>query len=231
MPAYPGVGPLDLTALVRPDALQTIADGTQICWAAGEPIVPLVEPYTNRPFMQPIIADGPTVDGFQHGNFDVTCAGDPPEEVAKWSDWLRYNLPGPLGKHPMDKLPRQDGQLVPVFIAQGSNDAVVHCVTPSAGMADVPSARDCMSVALYNALKSEYCPDGASQGHLTLSLWAPEPGVTVGDHSAITALPAAKSPTDLRYDGSPLQQFITAAFERTLQPGCTAAVVNPPSQS
>ena len=226
MPAYPDVGELDLTALVVPDALPTIAQGTRLCWAAGEPIVPLVEPYKDRPFMQAIIADGPVVDGYQHGNFDATCAGNPPPEMAKWCEWLRYNLPGPLGTHPMDKLPRQDGRLVPIFIAQGSNDEVVHCVAPREAADTLPSARDCMSVALYDALQAEYCPAGESQGHLTLSVWGPEAGVTVGDHSAITALPAARSATELTYQGSPLQQFITAAFDGTLQPGCSAAVVN-----
>ena len=226
MPAYPDVGELDLTALIQPDALHTIGEGTQICWAAGEPIVPLVEPYKDRPFMQAVIADGQEIDGYQHGNFDATCAGNPGPEMAKWCEWLRYNLPGPLGKHPMDKVPRQDGRLVPIYIAQGSNDEVVHCVAPRDSGDTLPSARDCMSVALYDALQAEYCPAGESKGHLTLSVWAPEAGVTVGDHSAITALPAAKTATDLTYQGSPLQQFITAAFEGTLQPGCSAEVIN-----
>ena len=163
---------------------------------------------------------------FKHGNVDATCAGDPSPELANWCAWIRYNLPGPLGQHPLDKLPRRGDQLVPVMIAHGSADAVVHCVAPQDALDAVPTARDCMSVALYDALRADYCPAGTSKGHLTLKIWRPEPGVTLADHSAIAALPGAASTSEPTFAGSPLQQFFIAAFAGTLAPGCSDEVVN-----
>jgi hypothetical protein len=228
MPAYPDVGTLDLSAIVQPDAFETADEVNQLCWTAddGARLVELTTPYGDRPFLQPDIADGDVVAGFQHGNFDATCEGDPGPELANWCAWLRYNLPGPLGKHPLDKLPRRGDRLAPVMIAHGSADTVVHCVAPQDAQDAVPSARDCMSVALYDALHADYCPEGASNGHLALMIWRPEAGVTEADHSAIAGLPGAASTSEPKFEGSPQQQFFIAAFEGTLQPGCSATVVN-----
>ncbi|HWK81694.1 MAG TPA: hypothetical protein VNP95_13065, partial [Thermomicrobiales bacterium] len=73
----------------------------------------------------------------------------------------------------------------------------------------------------------EYCPDGESSGHLDLLIWRPEDGVTVADHSDVTGLIGAAGVDDLRFTGSPLERFMTAAFAGTLTPGCTQAIGNP----
>ena len=90
----------------------------------------------------------------------------------------------------------------------------------------VPSARDCMSAALYDALQAEYCPHGASNGYLRLQVWQPQAGVTAANHSDITALAATSSVTEPKFLGSPLHQFFVAAFTGTLEPGCAAVAVN-----
>src|SRR5581483_10712245 len=133
------------------------------CWADGAPVAELAAPYANQAYLAPAVGDGPTIDGARHGAFDATCAGDPPPEIARWCAWFRYNLPGPLGKHPLDKLPMRDGRLVPIMIAVGSDDGVVHCVTQPEGAAAVPSARDCPARSLYDALRAEYCPAGSAR--------------------------------------------------------------------
>jgi hypothetical protein len=228
MPAFPDVGQLDLSAIVVPDAHATVAAVDQLCWTAedGARLITLTAPYADQPFLQPDIAGGEMVDGFQHGNMDDTCAGDPSPELANWCAWLRFNLPGPLGKHPMEKLPRSGNRLAPIMLAQGAADTVVHCVSPEGREDDVPTERDCMSVALYSALRAEYCPAGGDIGHLALMIWRPEAGVTAADHSAIAALPGAASTSEPAFEGSPLQRFLIAAFEGTLEPGCSAVVVN-----
>jgi hypothetical protein len=226
MPAFPDMGELDMTALVMPDALQTVADVNGICWADGDKLVEYTSPYSTTPFLQPAFSDGPVMGALQHGNLGVMCSGNPDPEQAKWCAWLRYNLPGPLGEHPMAKLPRRGDALVPVLLTHGSGDTVVHCVAPEGTENDLPAASDCMSVALYESMQAEYCPAAGDQGQLSLRIWRPETGVTDGSHSAITALPGTASVTEPTFTGSMLQQFFEEAFDGKLTPGCSAEVVN-----
>ena len=226
MPAFPDVGELDLTAFVMPDAVETVPNVNGICWSDGEQVVEYTTPYLTTPFLQPAISDGPVINDVQHGNLDVLCSGDPDPEQAKWCAWLRYNLPGPLGQHPMAKLPRRGDTLAPVLLTHGSGDTVVHCVAPEGTENDLPSASDCMSVALYEAMQAEYCPASGDQGMLSLRIWRPEAGVTDGSHSSITALPGTASLTDPTFIGSMLQEFFENAFAGKLAPGCSAEVVN-----
>ncbi len=226
MPAFPDVGALDMTALVVPDAQEAVADVSGICWADGDKVVEYTSPYRTQPFLQPDIAEGPVVGDLQHGNLGVSCAGEPEPELAKWCAWLRYNLPGPLGEHAMAKLPRRGEELVPVLITHGSGDTVVHCVAPEGTENDLPSASDCMSVALYEAMQADFCPSGGDQGMLSLRVWRPEAGVTDASHSAITALPGTASLTEPTFAGSMLQQFFLDAFNGKITPGCSAEVVN-----
>lgn len=226
MPAYPDVGELDMTALVVPAALETVTEVNGICWSDGDKVVEYTSPYLTTPFLQPEIANGPVIDSLQHGNLGVLCAGNPDSEQAKWCSWVRYQLPGPLGDHPLAKLPRRGDDLVPVLITHGSGDTVVHCVAPQGTENDVPAASDCMSVALYDAMQAEYCPEAGDQGSLRLRIWRAEAGVTDGSHSAITALPGSASLADPAFTGSMLQQFFEDAFEGRLPPGCSAEVVN-----
>lgn len=183
-------------------------------------------PYTTTPFLQSDISNGPVIGPLKHGNLGVLCSGDPDPELAKWCAWLRYNLPGPLGEHPMEKLPRRGEALAPVLLTHGSGDTVVHCVAPEGTENALPSASDCMSVALFEAMQAEYCPASGDKGMVSLRVWRPEAGVTDGSHSAITALPGTANPTDPAFTGSMLQQFFEDAFAGTLTPGCSAEVVN-----
>lgn len=231
MPAYPDTGPLDLAAIVTPQAVETIGQMTNYCWADGAPIGTLASPYLTTPFLAPALSDGPTINGSQHGNFDRACSSDPPPELAAWCSWFRYNNPGPLGDNPFDKLPARNGELVPVLITAGANDGVVHCVAPDPTADAIPSANDCVPIALFDALRTEYCPSAGDQGHLELLIWREVPGVTVADHSDVTGLVAAASLDDLRFEGSPLERFISGAFDGTLTPGCTETVGNGSSQA
>ena len=229
MPAYPATGRLQLPALLTPDAITALPAIADLCWTAADApnIVRLTSPFAAQPFYLPPISDGATINGFQHGNLDHTCASDPPQPVAALCSWLTYNLPGPLGTSRLSKLPAdQHGALVPMLIANGNNDEVVHCVTASPPGV-VPDAKNCTPTALYDAYKSAYCPAGrAAKAYLAQATWQPEAGVTTADHSDITGLIAAASTTSLRFEGSPLQRFMNAAFAGTLHPGCSSLVVN-----
>ncbi|MGI9252886.1 MAG: lipase family protein [Thermomicrobiales bacterium] len=233
MPAFPDVGPLDPSAMITPAGLIAVDRMTEFggrCWADGEPVAEVALPFVNTPYLKSIFSDGEQVGDLQHGNFDRACAdpavtADP--AVAAWCAWIRYQNPGPLGAHDLPKIPMQDGALVPLLITHGAADAVVHCVTTTPGADGLPEPRDCVSVRLYQTLVSEYCPDGDAKGALTLAIWNPQEGVTIADHSAITGLAAAAdgaAPDALAFTGSPLDQFLTAAFAGSVEPGCSAGL-------
>jgi hypothetical protein len=226
MPAFPDVGPLDVAAVVVPQGLDAVDRMAQICWADGAPVAELAAPFATTPFLVADLADGPVREGTRHGNFDRTCADDPPPGIAAWCAWLRYNIPGPFGDHPLPKLPTRNGRLAPVLIAAGAGDGVVHCVAPDPNSGAVPSANDCAPAALYEALRADYCPPNGDAGHLAFMVWRPEGGVTAADHSDITGLVAAAGADAPRVAGSPLERFIRAAFAGDLEPGCSATVVN-----
>ena len=229
MPAFPasGVG-LDFGTIVTPAAEPVIPPIAEFCSAEADLVGPLVGPFTQPqiPFFVPEMADGPTIDEIRHGNFDQVCAGDPDPALAAWCDWARFNLPGPRGTSPLPSLPRRGNALAPVLIANGTRDVVVHCVATPASPDALPTGEECVSAALYAALAEDYCPDGDAQGHLTLNIWRPETGVVEASHGDIAGLLATADLTTPRFQGSALEQFITAAFEGSLFPGCTAAVVN-----
>lgn len=225
MPAFPATGPLDPAAIVTADGEGTIGQMTELCWADGEAVAEVVAPYTEKAFLVEALSDGATIDGFQHGNFDRTLAQPPTPELASWAEWLHFTNPGPLGQHPFPKVPTRDGKPAPVVITAGSNDGVVHCV--GADPDAIPTANECAPVALHDAMLAEYCPDESATGYLDLLIWRPEAGVTVADHSDVTGLVAAASPSDLRFAGSPLERFMSAAYAGTLAPGCTQRIGNP----
>jgi pimeloyl-ACP methyl ester carboxylesterase len=235
MPAYPNVGKLDPASVIMHGPLKKDKTGENVvdkinhyCWTAAglEKIIPLTNQYKTEAFTVNDIADGPTIDGVQHGNLDRICAGNPPPGIAQWCSWLTYNNLGPLGTSNLDKLPKRDNQLAPVYIAQGSQDQVVHCVAPASASDQLPSAENCQSSTLYDALRPEYCAsDTGDKGYLELNIWKGEQNIEAS-HSNITGLVAAASTSDLSYRGSRLQRFITSAFDGTLKPGCSASVVN-----
>ena len=126
------------------------------------------------------------------------------------------------------------GQPLPVLIAQGEDDTVIHCVAPSSLVPSQPvTATDCMSRALYDAMAtSTYCPAGSKPaGSLQLALLRKSRFHSPADHFSAPGQIAAKGTTaaksDLVFTGSRLQQFVDGAFAGTVPVGCTAAVVNP----
>ena len=134
--------------------------------------------------------------------------------------------------NPFPKAPLTDGQPVPILIAQGGDDTIIHCVAAHGGSADlVPGANDCMSRALYDSLASDvYCPAGASQGHLELDVFRKIRLQSPGSHFSIPGQIAArggsKSASDLRFKGSRLERFMTGAFNHALTPGCSNTIAN-----
>jgi hypothetical protein len=227
MPAFPpSPDGLDLAAVVTPGAEEVVQSIAELCWSDTDLVTPLITPFANTSFFTPALAQGPTIDGVMHGNFDTTCAGTPAPKMAAWCDWMRYNVAGPRSSSSLPKLPRRGDTLAPVLIAAGNNDVVVHCVAPSSAPNAVPSGSDCVPAALYAALAEDYCPAGRPQGSLTLSIFRAEPGINEAGHEDIAGLLATADLKAPRFEGSPLQRFITAAFEGTLDPGCTATVVN-----
>ena len=225
MPAFPTETRLDLGAVLSPEAAMVSDAIAHLCWSDSE-VATLVAPFTTTPFLTPLLDDGPVIDGVEHANFDHTCAGDPPPALAAWCDWIRFNNPGPRGTSPLPTLPKRGDALAPVLIAAGSNDAVVHCIALAATPNAVPPGTDCVPAALYDALAVDYCPNGGAEGHLSLNIWRQEAGVTVAGHEDIPGILATADFETPRYEGSPLQRFITAAFDGTLPSGCAATVVN-----
>jgi len=225
MPAFPVEGTLALESILPDASIETVQQMTQVCWVDGEAVAELVAPYSDSPFLLSEVSDGEVVDGFQHGNFDrYFSSSDVDSQLAVWRSWILYSNPGPLGVHPFSKLPLRDGMPVPVLISAGSNDGVVHCVSPDPDR--LPTAREGAPVALFDALRSVYEKDGEVAAHLSLLIWKPEDGVTTADHSDITGLIGAAGANELRFHGSPLESFMKGAFEGTLPAEVTANIVN-----
>ncbi|MGL4306323.1 MAG: hypothetical protein ACRCSF_09215, partial [Mycobacteriaceae bacterium] len=97
--------------------------------------------------------------------------------------------------------------------------------------AQVPSAADCMSTALYEDFKSAYCPSEQPNGYLALDTFKKVELSSPASHMSIPGQMAAFNPTpegkNLRFQGSRVEEFMTGAFNGTLIPSCTAKVVNP----
>ena len=89
-----------------------------------------------------------------------------------------------------------------------------------------------MSRAMFDSFRSAaYCPDGEAEGHLQLDLARPQTLTSPASHFSIpgeiSARSLGRSSGDLSFEGSRMQQFMVGAFDGTLEPGCTAEVVNP----
>jgi hypothetical protein len=89
-----------------------------------------------------------------------------------------------------------------------------------------------MSVALFDSLKADaYCPAGGDAGHLELALFRKDGAASPAGHlqipGQISAVGSGKSSADLTFTGSPMERFMTGAFDGTLPNGCSAKVLNP----
>ncbi|MGZ4619439.1 MAG: lipase family protein [Frankiaceae bacterium] len=183
---------------------------------------PYADPATNA-FFIPQIWGQPGPGGQFQGQLDKTCNTTSNAGVKAWCSWLLYNEPGPAGTSGFDKVPMSaDGTPLPVFIAQGENDIVIHCVNTSAA---VPQAADCLAQQFFNALSGTYCPGGSAKAALQLNYWRATASSPAG-HSDIPGL--ASNNGQLAFPNSPLDQFLSAVFAGNgPAAGCTAKVINP----
>ena len=241
-PAFPAeASNLDLSTIATDQGAGTIAAIMPLCLSGSDSqkVKKLVAPYrdaaTNK-MLTPSLWNLPEeykADQFFPGGADKTCAEATEPSLTAWCSWIRWNIPGPLGENPFPKFPSWNGTPLPLMIAQGANDPVIHCIPPKGeSKAEVPDASNCMSSALYDTLSTQvYCPASGNKGHLQLSAFRKDGQSSPAGHLAIPGQIAAaglsKSPADLVFTGSPLDKFITASFDGSLEPGCTSEILNP----
>lgn len=237
-PVGPSTGPLDIAKVATAEGAKTVAKVKPLCLSGADGITILlaVGPYrdakTHRMLVPPLwnLPADYTVGEYYRGGTDQTCA-ETPETLAGWCEWILWNMPGPLGDNPFPKVPTSGGRPIPLLIAQGMNDTVIHCVaTGDLPDTEIPPTSDCTSTALYESMLPQYCPDSGSETALMLRQFrvaADSPA----DHFSIPGQMAAKdlgaSAADLTYTGSPSQQFVAGAFSGTLPKTCTTEVLNP----
>jgi Secretory lipase len=243
-PAFPATAAnLDLDAVATTEGRTTIAQVLPLCLSQADAttVKKIVAPYRDASKHQMLTSELwnlPEQDyrpgRFFKGGVDRTCAtADDDDAMTPWCEWIRWNTPGPLGVHPFPTVPTVEGRPVPVLLAQGNDDTVIHCVTPKDGDATrPPESADCMSSALYEVMRDRaYCPASGAAGHLRQIVFRKDGSASPGSHLSIpgqvAAKGASKSAADLSFAGSPLDEFMTGAFGGTLAPGCEAAVRNP----
>ena len=241
-PAFPpAASNLDLSTIATDQGAGTIASVMPLCLGGSDAktVKKLVAPYRNaakNKMLTPSLWNLPKeykADQFFPGGADKTCAETTEPSMTDWCSWIRWNIPGPLGDNPFPKFPSWDGNPLPLMIAQGANDPVLHCIPPQGAPKDeVPDASNCMSSALYDTLKTQaYCPESGNKGHLKLSVFRKDGRDSPAGHLAIPGQIAAaglsNTSADLVFTGSPLDKFITASFDGTLEAGCSAEILNP----
>lgn len=241
-PAYPAdASKLDLDVVATTEGALTIARVMALCLDKEDSstVKSLVAPYRDAEAHQMLTPDLWNLpEDYREGRFfrggaDRTCATTEDAGMVAWCDWIRWNIPGPLGDNPFPKIPANAGEPVPVLIAQGADDQIIHCApSDPSEPSKVPAASDCMSTALFESMsQAAYCPAGGDQGHLQLALFRSDGAASPASHMSIPGQIAAtgdsKSSSDLRFEGSPLDEFMTGSFAGTLLDGCTAKVLNP----
>jgi hypothetical protein len=234
----PGTSPLELDSIATAQGTDTIERIVELCLGGPDvrQIKRLAAPYQDAAQNQLLIAplwnlpqDYVKGEYFKAG-FDKTCASTNDAKIQNWCQWLRWNLPGPNAENPYPKVPAFKGKPVPTLIGQGMDDTVIHCVhQDDVDKGSIPDAADCMSIALYESLASQYCglhPDS----YLMLDLYRHITVKSPASHLSLPGQMAARGPkwtqNDLVFDGSVWQQFFTNTFESTLTPGCDVQVVN-----
>lgn len=238
-PAGPPTGPLDLAKVATDEGAATIRTVQPLCLDKKDAtkVKAAVDPYrdaaTNQmlvPSLWNLPPSGYRTGQYFPGGTDRTCATES-ATLGGWCEWIRWNMPGPLGANPFPKVPTSGGSPVPLLIAQGTNDTVIHCVAPGGGPTNqIAPGPDCTSTALYESLLPDYCPGGGSGTPLLLRQFR-KAANSPADHFSIPGQIAAKklstSASDLVYTGSPSQQFVQGAFDGTLPAACSTAVLNP----
>ena len=239
-PAYPKTAaPLELGNIATAKGQKTIAKVITQCLdgSGTKTIKAAVSQYRNAKENQMLVpslwnlpADYKTGDFFK-GGLDQTCATTTEPGLVAWCDWVRWQLPGPTGVNPYPKYPAWAGETVPLFIAQGSDDTVIHCVVADGfSSKKIPSAANCMSKAFYDSLANEiYCPvDSLARGYLELAVFRKQALRSPASHISIPGQTAARSlsKSDLTFAGSPAERFISKAFADGLPNGCQTRVIN-----
>ncbi len=241
-PAYPATAAdLHLPTVATHQGATTIARITPLCLGGDDAKVvqKLVSPYrdaaTNQMLTDPLwnLPEAYRTGQYFKGGTDRTCATTEDALMTDWCDWIRWNIPGPDGDNPFPKAPMSDGQHVPLLIVQGADDNVIHCMpAQGASTEELPGPADCMATALYESLRSqEYCPSEGDRGRLHLSVFRKDGAASPASHLSIPGQIAARgssrSSEDLRFERSPLDRFMTEAFEGRAGTGCRAEIVNP----
>lgn len=178
----------------------------------------LTDPASNAFFVQPVWGE-PDSKGVWQGRLDRTCLDDATAKgLQKWCRWLAYNMPGPEGINPFNKIPRKaDGSYAPILIGQGMNDTLIYCQNPGT---TVPAPGDCMARQLYDSFKtSKICRATSIQ----LDLFALTP-TSPASHLSTTHQLADNG--SAAYAGSPMDKFLKDAFAGKVRTGCAARVVN-----
>ena len=240
-PAYPSTVPTpSLSQLVTDDpGAQTVTTVAALCLTGGQAkqVRADVEQYEDAATNQMLTASvwnlpaDYRVGEYFKGGLDATCAASAGTDLASWCEWMRFNLPGPLGTNPYPKVPSVGGMPVPLFIGQGTNDDIIHC--QPADDAE-PTPADCMSRALYDSLAGVYCTDSSEiASHLELVTVNPvglggivSPATHFSLPGEISARAITENEDDLVFEGSPLQKFFSAAFEKATSPSCSIDAAN-----
>ncbi len=241
LPAFPAAsGKLDPSAVLTSMGQATVDTIVPLCLHSdAKAVKAAVDPYRDAKTNQMLVPSAwnlPSeykVGDFFLGGLDATCAGTPPQGLADWCSWIRWNLPGPVGTNPFPKVPSWGGKPVPMLIGQGLDDTIIHCVPGSgASSSTVPEAGDCMSRALFDDLRPVYCPDGQpAASSLTLTTVRKDGLGSPASHLSIPGQLSAKNWTlrgkDMVFTGSPVQTFMDGAFAASIPSGCGSSVENP----
>lgn len=223
-PGYPASVPHPQMedVLTKPGAGNGIAVAEGIsagCLTASSALATQIynQPATYGFFIQPVWG-GPTgPEGAWQGQLDRTCL-DPatPQTLKSWCTWLEYNMPGPDGRNPFNKIPkRADGSNADVLIAEGMADNVVWCVNAGKRVA---GPEDCMARQLYDSL-APAC--GTASVRLDLFAKTKKSPATHGSTAGQIA-----DNGKAKFKGSRLAKFFNGAFKDSLKSGCIATVVN-----
>lgn len=181
--------------------------------------VKYLSPALYRFFSSPFAgtSSGPILNKTWSGGIDSTCANPSTyaQAVQDWCSWLQFNMPGPNGVNNYSKYPvDNDGNLVPMYLAQGRNDQIMWCVDNN----NPVNASNCLTAQYYNSVDDTYC---AADAYLNAQYFANV------NHMQVPGA-AATNPSNGNYQGSPLDQFITGAMNGTMPDLCNVATSKNP---
>lgn len=254
-PARPGSGALDMswmlatkTAALNNAGMDTAPLMAQQCLGkSGDlgTIYLIVRPYINNPVKNFFFVEeiwGRASEDYKKGYLDYTCATTSDAGIKSWCRWLRYNMPGPNGTNPFDKIPRNENGPVPMYLMQGMGDDIIYCMG-EANSEVPPDKTSCLARQFFQSNRPAYCPTrGQARGSLQLDLFAvrtsdgwKHPSTHLSLPGQVASNPALKGGNpdvnvpnpDLDFADSPLHTFMDAAFHNpsALPQGCTENVI------